>query len=53
MLNFKACLFDILREVSVVKPFIRPDICYPAFGLAGYLAKTVSGASLIIITVKL
>jgi hypothetical protein len=28
---------------------IRPDICYPAFGLAGYPAKTVSGASLIVI----
>jgi hypothetical protein len=32
-----------------VKPNIRPDILYPAFGLAGYQAKTVpvSGASLI------
>jgi hypothetical protein len=33
-----------------VKPStgIRPKIRYPAFGLAGYPAKTVSGASLII-----
>jgi hypothetical protein len=28
-------------------PDIRPDIRYPALGLAGYPAKTVSGASLI------
>jgi hypothetical protein len=30
----------------VVNPSIRPDIRCPAFGLAGYPAKTVSGASL-------
>jgi hypothetical protein len=29
-------------------PDIRPDIWYPAFGLAGYPAKSVSGASLTI-----
>jgi hypothetical protein len=29
-----------------IQPDIRPDIRYPAFGLAGYPAKTVSGASL-------
>jgi hypothetical protein len=29
-----------------VNPSIRPDIRYPAFGLAGYPAKSVSGASL-------
>jgi hypothetical protein len=33
----------------VVKSSIRPDIRYPALGLAGYPAKTVSGASLILI----
>jgi hypothetical protein len=31
-------------------PDIRPDIQPPAFGLAGYPAKTVSGASLLIKT---
>jgi hypothetical protein len=30
-----------------VKTNIRPDIRYPAFGLARYPAKTVSGASLL------
>jgi hypothetical protein len=39
-------LFDIKKKI-VVKPNIRPDIRYPAFGLAGYPAKIVSGASLI------
>ena len=28
-------------------PDIRPDIRYPAFGIAGYPAKSVSGASLL------
>jgi hypothetical protein len=35
-----------LTKNIVVKPSIRPDIRYPAFGLTGYPAKTVSGASL-------
>jgi hypothetical protein len=30
----------------VAKSSIRPDIRYPVFGLAGYPAKIVSGASL-------
>jgi hypothetical protein len=38
-----------LKKNIVAKPSIRPDIRYPASGLAGYPAKTVSGASLIII----
>jgi hypothetical protein len=38
--------FIYLTKNIVVKPSIRPDIRYPAFGLAGYPAKTVSGASL-------
>jgi hypothetical protein len=32
---------------------LSPDIRYPAFGLAGYPAKTVSGASLIIYSQKM
>ena len=30
------------------EPYIRPDIRYPAFGPAGYPAKSVSGASLVV-----
>jgi hypothetical protein len=40
-------IFDIFFQNIVAKPSIRPDIRFPAFGLAGYSAKTVSGASLL------
>jgi hypothetical protein len=44
---FKDNVFCILPNIQSVKTNIRPDIRYPAFGLAGYPAKTVSGASLV------
>jgi hypothetical protein len=31
-------LFDILQQQKVVRPIIRPDIRYPAFGYGGYPA---------------
>jgi hypothetical protein len=43
---FKKNLFCILPKIYL-SIFVRPDIRYPAFGLAGYPAKTVSGASLL------
>jgi hypothetical protein len=49
-------LFDIFQKLVVksnIRPGIRypalPDIRYPTDGIAGYLAKTVSGASLFFI----
>jgi hypothetical protein len=40
---------QVSGRISGIRPLpdIRPDIQYPAFGLAEYPAKTVSGASLI------
>jgi hypothetical protein len=36
-------LFTIFNKNIAAKPSIRPDIRYPAFGLAGYLAGRISG----------
>jgi hypothetical protein len=41
---------QVLARYTVYGNYRVPDIRYPAFGLAGYLAKTVSGASLAITT---
>jgi hypothetical protein len=40
-------------RISGIRPSadIRPDIQYPAFRLAGYPAKSVSGESLVIVAV--
>jgi hypothetical protein len=39
---------DIRPDIRYpASPDIRPDIRYPAFRLAGYPAKSVSGASLV------
>jgi hypothetical protein len=37
---------QISGRISGIQLLDWPDIRYPAFGLAGYPAKTVSGASL-------
>jgi hypothetical protein len=50
--NFSFIEKDIKFSIKRIRPDIRypaltvPDIRYPAFGLTGYPAKTVSGASL-------
>jgi hypothetical protein len=45
--DFNCQSFKKISLYFIKNKFVKTDIRYPAFGLAGYPAKTVSGASLL------